>query len=178
MCDIIFENTKCIYAEATVQRVLKKRCYKKFRGIHKKTSAGVSFFDNVKLCRSAASLKTRPYRRVFLVNFLVNIFLAEHHQTTGSDYISINSISNDGRIGKRNCKLWYRNMRGDRGHNSAVGSRRSKANQSWELVEIGIDRGNTNWSLKQESVVELRTSIRNIHLEQYSEIIIWKSNLK
>ena len=67
---------------------------------------------------------------------------------------------------------------GDRGHNSAVGSRRSKANQSWELVEIGIDRGNTNWSLKQESVEELRTSIRNIHLEQYSEIIIWKSNQK
>ena len=44
-------------------------------------------------------------------------------------------------------------MRGDRGHNSAVGSRRSKTNQSWDqsverLVEIGIDRGNTDWSLK------------------------------
>ena len=38
-----------------------------------------------------------------------NIFFAEHHQTTASDYSSINSISNEGRIGKRNCKLWYKN---------------------------------------------------------------------
>ena len=60
MCDIIFESTKGIYAEATVHWVLTKSCYEKFRRIHKKTSAGVSFFDKVKLCRSAASLKTRP----------------------------------------------------------------------------------------------------------------------
>ena len=30
---------------------------------------GISFFDKVKLCRSAALLKTRLYRRYFLVNF-------------------------------------------------------------------------------------------------------------
>ena len=30
---------------------------------------GISFFDKVKLCRSAASLKTRLQRRCFLVNF-------------------------------------------------------------------------------------------------------------
>ena len=36
-----------------------------------------------------------------------NIFFAEHHRTTASDYSSI-SIS-EGRIGKRNCKLWYKN---------------------------------------------------------------------
>ena len=34
-----------------------------------------------------------------------NTFFAEHHQTTASDYSSISSISNEGRIGKRNCKL-------------------------------------------------------------------------
>ena len=37
-----------------------------------------------------------------------NNFFAEHHQTTASDIIrSINS--NEGRIGKRNFKLWYKN---------------------------------------------------------------------
>ena len=60
MCDIIFKNTKGIYAEATVQRVLWKRCYEKFRRIHKKACAGISFFDKVQLCRSAASVKARP----------------------------------------------------------------------------------------------------------------------
>ena len=30
MCDIIFENTKGIYAEATVQSVLLKRCLRNF----------------------------------------------------------------------------------------------------------------------------------------------------
>ena len=61
MCDIIFKNTKGIYAEeATVERVLWKRCYEKFRRIHKKACAGISFYDKVKLCRSAASVKERP----------------------------------------------------------------------------------------------------------------------
>ena len=27
---------------------------------------------------------------------------------TASDYSSINSISNEGRIGKQNCKFWYK----------------------------------------------------------------------
>ena len=36
ICDIIFEKTKSVYAEATVERVLWKRCYEKFRRIHKK----------------------------------------------------------------------------------------------------------------------------------------------
>ena len=34
-----------------------------------------------------------------------SIFFTEHHQTAVSDYSSINSIGNEGRIGKRNCKL-------------------------------------------------------------------------
>ena len=38
-----------------------------------------------------------------------NTIFAEHHQTTASDYSSINIISNEGRIGKRNCKLLYKN---------------------------------------------------------------------
>ena len=59
MCGITFEKAKGVYAEATVQRVIYKRCYEKFRRIHKKTCAGISFFDKVKLYRSAASLKTR-----------------------------------------------------------------------------------------------------------------------
>ena len=48
--DIIFENTKGIYVE------------EKFRRIHKKTCTEVSFFfDKVKVCISAASLKSeRP----------------------------------------------------------------------------------------------------------------------
>ena len=46
MRDIVFEKAKGVYAE--------------FGRIHKKTPAPESlFFDKVKLCRSAASLKTR-----------------------------------------------------------------------------------------------------------------------
>ena len=47
MCDIVFEKAKgcgrkinraSVYAEAAVRRVLLKRCYGKFRRIHKTTS--------------------------------------------------------------------------------------------------------------------------------------------
>ena len=40
------------------------------------------------------------------MNFLkfINKFFEEHYQKTASDYSSINS--SEGRIGKRNCKLW------------------------------------------------------------------------
>ena len=37
-----------------------------------------------------------------------NTFFAEYHQTTASDNSSINSISNEGRIGKQICELWYK----------------------------------------------------------------------
>ena len=63
------ENTKGISAEATVQRVLQKRCYEKFRRIHMKTFSRISFFDKVILCRSAVSLKPRPWRRIYLAKF-------------------------------------------------------------------------------------------------------------
>lgn len=62
--------------------------------------------------------------------------------------------------------------RGDRGHSSAVGGRRSKTNQSSDqsveqLVEIGIGCGNANWSLKYESVVELQNG-REITKEPFN----------
>ena len=40
-----------------------------------------------------------------------NTFFAEHHQIPASDYSSINSISNEDRIGQQNCKLWYKNYK-------------------------------------------------------------------
>ena len=53
MCNIVFEKTEgrggtvnrtSVYAEAAVQRVLLKKCYEKFRRIHKKTSVPESLF--------------------------------------------------------------------------------------------------------------------------------------
>ena len=53
MCDINFEKAKgrggtvnitSVYAEAAVRRVLLKKCYEKFRKIHKKTSVPESLF--------------------------------------------------------------------------------------------------------------------------------------
>ena len=97
MCDIVFEKAKVhgetvnktsAYDEAAVRRVLYKRCYEKFRGIHKKTAMPESLF----WC--------------FLVNFPKFVrtpFFAEQRWTTASDYSSINSSK--GSISKRNCKL-------------------------------------------------------------------------
>ena len=54
MCDIVFEKAKgcgqkvnrvSVYAEAAVRRALLKRCYEKFRRIHKKTSVTESLFS-------------------------------------------------------------------------------------------------------------------------------------
>ena len=53
MCDIAFEKAKdhsrkvnkaSVYAEAAVRRACLKRCYEKFRRIHKKTSVTESLF--------------------------------------------------------------------------------------------------------------------------------------
>ena len=101
MYDIVFEKTKgpggtvtrmSVYSEAAVPRVLYKRCYEKFRRNQKKKSVPESIF----CC--------------FLVNFAKFVrtpFFAEQHQTTTSDYSSINS--SEGSIGRQNCKLWDRN---------------------------------------------------------------------
>ena len=54
----------------------------------------------------------RPLAQVFSCEFCKirkNTFFAEHHQTTAFDYSSINSISNEGRIGydeKNHVKIW------------------------------------------------------------------------
>ena len=53
MGDIFFEKTKgrggtvnrtSVYAEVAVQRVLQRKCYEKFRRVHKKTSVPESLF--------------------------------------------------------------------------------------------------------------------------------------
>ena len=67
------------------------------------------FFDQVKFCRSGTLLKTSLWRKVFfceICEICSNTFLVEHHQTTASDYSSMNS--REERIGKRNLKLRYK----------------------------------------------------------------------
>ena len=54
-------------------------------------------------------IKNMSLAQVFSCEFCEickNFLLAEHHRTTASYYSSING--NEGRIGKRNCKLWYK----------------------------------------------------------------------
>ena len=117
-CDIVFEKAKglrgtanrtSVYAKAVVQRVIWKMRLEKFWTIHKKNCGRISFFDKLKLCRSAASLKTRLWPRSFLVIFYEvfnNTCFVEHQWTTASDYGSMNS--SEWRIGNWNCKLWYK----------------------------------------------------------------------
>ena len=67
------------------------------------------FFDKVKLCRSETSLKYESLVQVFSCEFCKiskKTFFAEHHRATSSNYSSISS--SEGRIGKRNCILWYK----------------------------------------------------------------------
>ena len=72
-------------------------CYEKFCQIHKKACVGISFFDKVTLCRSAASLKTKVFSCEFCKIRKITFF-AEHHQTTASNYSSINSTSSEGKF--------------------------------------------------------------------------------
>ena len=53
ICDIVFEKVKCcggtvnrtsFYGEAAFRKVLQKKCYEKFHGIHKKISVPESLF--------------------------------------------------------------------------------------------------------------------------------------
>ena len=77
---------------------LKKSVMRNFAKFTRKHVCRNLFFDKVKHCRSATSLKTRFYRRCILVSFLKFVrtpFFAEHHRTTASE----------ARIGKRNFKL-------------------------------------------------------------------------
>ena len=52
--------------------------------------AGISVFDKVKLCRSAASLKTRQVFSCEFCKICLNTFFAENHLATNPDYSSIN----------------------------------------------------------------------------------------
>ena len=61
---------------------LKKGVMKNFVEFTRKHVPESLFFDKVKLCRSAASLKTRPQRRVFLVNFAKFVRTRLSHNTT------------------------------------------------------------------------------------------------
>ena len=72
----------------------KKSFMRNFPEFTKKHLCWNLFFDKVKLCRSATSLK------------YWNTFFVEHHRTTASDFSNINS--NEGRIGKQNRELLKR----------------------------------------------------------------------
>ena len=114
MCDIVFEKAKGCGGTLTEQVFVQKQppegFFKKgvmriFPKFTRKHLCWNLFFDEVKLCRSATSLKARLSRRCFLVNFCKickNTYFAEHHWATVSDYSSIKS--SEGRIGKRNYK--------------------------------------------------------------------------
>ena len=87
MCDIIFEKVKGVYAEVIVQKVLSKRCYVKFRRIHKKTSVSESRFliklnsvFLIKLKLDSSAGVSCEFCKIHKKTFSV-----EHHQTTASD---------------------------------------------------------------------------------------------
>ena len=72
--------------------------------------AGISFFIKLLTLYICCFIKNKSLAQVLSCEFCEickNTFFAEHHQTTASDYSSINS--SEGRIGKRNCKLWCKN---------------------------------------------------------------------
>ena len=81
MCDIVFDEAKCYgrrvnrtsdHAEVIMQlsEVFYKKAVKRnFAKLTIKHLRRVVFFNKVRCCRSAASLKTRLQRRFFLVNF-------------------------------------------------------------------------------------------------------------
>ena len=116
MCDIVFDkvqdragkvNRTSVYAEAAVRRVLLKGFLSNFPEFTNNHLCQNLYFDKVKLCRPATSLKT--LEQVFsseICEICWNTFFAEHHPTTASDCSSINC--SEGRIGKQNRKLLKR----------------------------------------------------------------------
>ena len=106
-----WKGERCLWRSNHPKRSLKKVLWGISQNWQENISFRIFFSNKVKLCRSAASLKTRSSAGVFLRICKIHkkTFFAEHHQTTTSDYSSINSISNEVKIRKRNCKLWYKN---------------------------------------------------------------------
>ena len=120
ICDIAFEKVKkvrggtvnkaSVYAEAVVGKVFQKSFYDKFRIIHKKASVPESPFWKSLTLWICNYIKNETLVQVFSCAFCEickNTFFAEQHRTTDSYYSNINS--SEGRIGKQNCKLWYKN---------------------------------------------------------------------
>ena len=62
------KQKECLYRRSRPKGSLKKD-YEKFSKFTRKHLFQNPFFDKVKLCRSATSLKARLYHRCFLVNF-------------------------------------------------------------------------------------------------------------
>ena len=98
MCHIVFENAKrhggtfkrtSVYAETAVQRVFWKGCYVKFHKIHNKTSVAGSFFNKVKHCKSATSLK----------RVLVQVFSCEFWEIcTNQTFVGLEDVLNMSKI--------------------------------------------------------------------------------
>ena len=85
------------------ERFFKKCFMRNFPELAKKHLCRNLFFDEVKLCRSATSLKTSLQSRCSwrnLRNLLTEHLFAEHYRTTSSHCSS--NDSSEGRIGKQN----------------------------------------------------------------------------
>ena len=76
-------NQKSVYAEAAVRRVLQKSVKRNFAEFTRKHLCRNFIFDKVKLCRSAASLKTSLWRKCFLVNLTKLVRTPFLQNTTG-----------------------------------------------------------------------------------------------
>ena len=77
----------------------------------KNICAGISFLIKLLTLQICKFFKNEPLAQVFSCEFCEickNTYFAEHHGKTASDFSSINS--SEGRIGKRNCKLWCKNQ--------------------------------------------------------------------
>ena len=71
--------------------------------------ARISFLIKLLTLQTCCFIKSKSLAQVFSCEFCENcknIFFAEHHQTAASYFSSTNG--NEGRIGKRNCKLRYK----------------------------------------------------------------------
>ena len=102
--DNFWKGEKCLYRSSRLKGSLKEVIWEISQNSQENLCAGIYFFD---IC---SFIKNETLTQVFSCEFWKicrNAFFAEHHQTTASDDSSINS--SEGRIRKRNCKLWYKN---------------------------------------------------------------------
>ena len=98
--------------EAAVQRVLYNECFWEIsQNSQQSISVGIFFLIKLNSVDLQLHEKRDSSAGVFLwiLQIRKNTFFSKHHQTDGSNCSSISSISNEGRIGKQNCKLWSKN---------------------------------------------------------------------